>query len=373
MQTRPVARFIPQAAVRWNPMVAMGARRQPCTRVRRFLCKASGRDCQRCYPDCLQAHLCAEAGGGRAGRAGGRSRQRAGECVRHATHGRNQAAGAALGWTERVRGAQLFLSMIITCTPWFGGLASKRVRGRLVQRSAIGPGDDAVSGAAAGPRRPAGAAGGARPRQSAGRPSHAEPARGTSGSAPAGRWQACKNQHRDILSRGAAWFARRRSIADLVCCRFESAISESGSISEGPQVYRAAGRSPPGYYARRVRPSSAPPVHDKRLCSRPPAQATYAALAGRPRRAEPHGRRLPSRVAGNAHALGFAMAGDARGSGGRTATSRDRHATAGAGPGPAPRRGLRTPNRLWALTSRMCRHWKRLCIRRRCWTCSAGR
>ncbi len=29
MQTRPVARFIPQAAVRWYPMVAMGARRQP--------------------------------------------------------------------------------------------------------------------------------------------------------------------------------------------------------------------------------------------------------------------------------------------------------------------------------------------------------
>ena len=52
MQTRPVARFIPQAAVRWYPMVAIGARRQPAPASGVFFARHRG-GLSACYPTAL--------------------------------------------------------------------------------------------------------------------------------------------------------------------------------------------------------------------------------------------------------------------------------------------------------------------------------
>ena len=57
MQTRPVARFIPQATGTLVPHGSYGRKTPAGTRVRRFLCKVSGRTVSM-LPDCLAAHLC---------------------------------------------------------------------------------------------------------------------------------------------------------------------------------------------------------------------------------------------------------------------------------------------------------------------------
>ena len=150
MQTRPVARFIPQAAVRWYPMVAMGARRQPAPASGVFFARHRA-DCQHAtrLPCCAPVR---EAGGGRAGRAGGRAGNEPGVRSEHATHGRNQAARcAALGWTARAWRTAVPVAdhQPVPRQVRRAGADSKRVRGRAWQRSAIGPAARQRSGAAA--------------------------------------------------------------------------------------------------------------------------------------------------------------------------------------------------------------------------------
>ena len=118
----PSCPFHPAGGCTLVPHGSYGRKTPAGTRVRRFLCKASGRTVSM-LPDCLAAHLCGKLEEvERVVRAAEQATSR--ECAANTLRTDAIKLPGALRWVgRRVRGVQLFLSLIISLYPVkFGGL-----------------------------------------------------------------------------------------------------------------------------------------------------------------------------------------------------------------------------------------------------------